>query len=790
MSPLSKATRNHIADVQRKRANDLKKLRDAKRKKNPTFMDKFKKGFKKEEQEQEVDELNKSTMARYTRAAARDINHQGIKGNLNKIKKRVSGIDKATNKLAMRKEDVELDEALNKDWIKAVNDLSKKMGASVAKSSKGGIIPFASRNGKTTNIGYTDSKGKRNVVFSTDKSLSKKEEDKMLSDIRKKFAKEEVEITEAKSKAGDALMAYAKKSGGIDKRDMMTIAGKLQNYAATGNPSNKMDIAKKLKSMDTDPRDKVVEILMANDPAMGRAIMQKAGIKLREETQMDEQKLDELSPMTLRKYRAKASRDQAGGNPMTRDPKRFDKRSKGIARANKKLAGDNPFELYDKPGWEKASKELEAAVKSKNKAKVQQLQKKYAALGARDTEANQAIRQMMGESINEEQMKIRIIPKKGDKESTAAVQYMMKKTGQEVASYGIKGKGNDAYIEIQVPTSKVLQADKAMHGKKFGKYEVRVTGNRDLNKYESVEYNDAEYIEEKYSKSMGFKGVDDMVRRMEKVMTPTSVLCKSISKDADNVVPEFKKMEKAMKIISYQWQEINHTIDMAESVEYDELDEATWYKVDVEGMPTVFMDGSPSSIKAKLRKTLKKGDMINSVDRVTPADMKKWFRDMAKSSDGQEDGAGIDEAFGAKKFSDKQIKMAYGILNDPRWKGGNMTAIVRKIEGIAKGLSSHPGVRAAIRRTNEDTLFDDLIAEELEFLNYVEENFDSMEIEDLEDIIEDTDEDINESDAAYARALEKEREGRLTPNDRDKLSKIRAMLSKEKRAELRRDAKK
>ena len=739
MSPLSKATRNHIADVQRKRANDLKKLRDAKRKKNPTFMDKFKKGFKKEEQEQEVDELNKSTMARYTRAAARDINHQGIKGNLNKIKKRVSGIDKATNKLAMRKEDVELDEALNKDWIKAVNDLSKKMGASVAKSSKGGIIPFASRNGKTTNIGYTDSKGKRNVVFSTDKSLSKKEEDKMLSDIRKKFAKEEVEITEAKSKAGDALMAYAKKSGGIDKRDMMTIAGKLQNYAATGNPSNKMDIAKKLKSMDTDPRDKVVEILMANDPAMGRAIMQKAGIKLREETQMDEQKLDELSPMTLRKYRAKASRDQAGGNPMTRDPKRFDKRSKGIARANKKISSrePNPFELYTThpdgqpmPGWKAASKELEKAVKSGNKSKVQQLQKKYAHLGARDTEANQAIRQMMGESVEVNEA-IR------DRKSYEA--------GQKAAQLG--------------------------------------------KKYDTNPYPKGSQSHLDWSKGHNSARSAKIDRRNEEV---------------------------------------------------EHIEEATWYKVDVEGMPTVFMDGSPSEIKMKLRKTLKKPDMIKSVERITPADMKKHFRAKAMGNDdgpGDDDGPGIDEAI--SKFSDKQIKMAYGILNDPRWKGGNMTAIVRKIEGIARGLSSHPGVRAAIKRTNEE--YDNLVArymldeandndqessmaeKQLEFIEYAAEEIDEwLEDNDMPewfqnkltkafslmqdlhayaegetgDDDEEGDDDkekkesVQESDAAYARALEKEREGRLTSGDRDKLAKIRAMLSKEKRAELRRDAKK
>ena len=65
----------------------------------------------------------------------------------------------------------------------------------------------------------------------------------------------------------------------------------------------------------------------------------------------------------------------------------------------------------------------------------------------------------------------------------------------------------------------------------------------------------------------------------------------------------------------------------------------------------------------------------------------------------------VEEAAG--KFTDKQIKMAYGIINDPRWKSGNMTSIVRRIEGIAKGLSKHPGVQKALKVTNEEVQIDE-----------------------------------------------------------------------------------
>ena len=54
-----------------------------------------------------------------------------------------------------------------------------------------------------------------------------------------------------------------------------------------------------------------------------------------------------------------------------------------------------------------------------------------------------------------------------------------------------------------------------------------------------------------------------------------------------------------------------------------------------------------------------------------------------------------------KGFSTQQIKMAYGILNDPRYKQGNYSGAVNAIEKIAKGLSDHPDVANALKRANE-----------------------------------------------------------------------------------------
>lgn len=54
-------------------------------------------------------------------------------------------------------------------------------------------------------------------------------------------------------------------------------------------------------------------------------------------------------------------------------------------------------------------------------------------------------------------------------------------------------------------------------------------------------------------------------------------------------------------------------------------------------------------------------------------------------------------------FSDRQIKQAFGILNDPRFKQGNYDGAVEVINKISPGLSDHPSVQNALKRANEAT---------------------------------------------------------------------------------------
>ena len=72
------------------------------------------------------------------------------------------------------------------------------------------------------------------------------------------------------------------------------------------------------------------------------------------------------------------------------------------------------------------------------------------------------------------------------------------------------------------------------------------------------------------------------------------------------------------------------------------------------------------------------------------------FRDVAT-----EGGPGSGPQKGGKKQSSADIKKAYGILNDPRYKQGNYSGAAKAIDKLSPGLSNHPDVKNAMKRANE-----------------------------------------------------------------------------------------
>ena len=85
-----------------------------------------------------------------------------------------------------------------------------------------------------------------------------------------------------------------------------------------------------------------------------------------------------------------------------------------------------------------------------------------------------------------------------------------------------------------------------------------------------------------------------------------------------------------------------------------------------------------------------------------------WVKKMKDEEDVRDYKMHAESAELDESFTDKEIKMAYGILNDPRYKAGNLTKAIDKIEKIKKGLSKHPGVQKAMKATSESVDTEDL----------------------------------------------------------------------------------
>jgi hypothetical protein len=82
--------------------------------------------------------------------------------------------------------------------------------------------------------------------------------------------------------------------------------------------------------------------------------------------------------------------------------------------------------------------------------------------------------------------------------------------------------------------------------------------------------------------------------------------------------------------------------------------------------------------------------------------MREALQEAREYRDTTEGGPGSGPQKGGKKFSSSEIKKAYGILNDPRYKQGNYSGAVKTINKLAPGLADHPDVKKALKRANEE----------------------------------------------------------------------------------------
>jgi Asp-tRNA(Asn)/Glu-tRNA(Gln) amidotransferase C subunit len=179
----------------------------------------------------------------------------------------------------------------------------------------------------------------------------------------------------------------------------------------------------------------------------------------------------------------------------------------------------------------------------------------------------------------------------------------------------------------------------------------------------------------------------------EEKVTEQSAITKIIEASDKNKESMGKKMEQEGQKLSKRLEQIAELEEKIAELKTQEIEENTY---------------EPEKFKGKLRELLEYFLKNASIDQMV--DMYKMIADenIKVSEDGrvtigelvteiQEDDK---EASG---FTDKQIRMAFGVLNDPKYKGGNYDGAVEVINKIAPELADHPSVANALKRANEDT---------------------------------------------------------------------------------------
>ena len=144
--------------------------------------------------------------------------------------------------------------------------------------------------------------------------------------------------------------------------------------------------------------------------------------------------------------------------------------------------------------------------------------------------------------------------------------------------------------------------------------------------------------------------------------------------------------------------ETDHEVQMARA----DLYKTAKYAVELHGMlkGVSEAEGLEGWVQAKITKA---ADYISSVKHYLEYEMAQT--DMPPMG-GPEQASDVPQEesiseFQSRGYTTKEVKMAKGIAFDPRYKGGNMTGAVDKIEKIKKGLSKSPEVAKALQAANE-----------------------------------------------------------------------------------------
>ena len=154
--------------------------------------------------------------------------------------------------------------------------------------------------------------------------------------------------------------------------------------------------------------------------------------------------------------------------------------------------------------------------------------------------------------------------------------------------------------------------------------------------------------------------------------------------------PMFKKMKPVVKVDDPS----DHAMKAEETITEAEMN----YKVSIEGLPDFFVAAkNPGEVKIKMRKMLKKPDMLNNVQRVPDAAMKKHFRLKAQGKDEDEQQPMKEETVMSEDNTNPLVKAVSDILSRKSFNAFRNPEPIQEKEMVDKS----PGQQDAGAKANQ-----------------------------------------------------------------------------------------
>jgi len=158
----------------------------------------------------------------------------------------------------------------------------------------------------------------------------------------------------------------------------------------------------------------------------------------------------------------------------------------------------------------------------------------------------------------------------------------------------------------------------------------------------------------------------------------------------------FKKMKPVVKVDDPR----DHAMRSEEYITEAEMN----YRVSIEGLPDFFVSAkNPGEVKIKMRKMLKKPDMLNNVQRVPDAAMKKHFRLKAQGKDEDEQQPMKEETVMSEDNTNPLVKAVSDILSRKSFNAFRNPEPIQEKEMVDKS----PGSQDAGAKANQNKVVAD-----------------------------------------------------------------------------------